>query len=74
MDPRTERDPLALLDFALSERDWKLAELLMRTVVIETSTAPPRPGPIAAATRAGPRTPEQIVWISRLAQSLGIAD
>lgn len=40
MDVRTEREALALLEHALSESDWRLAQLLVEVMQATASSAP----------------------------------
>ena len=71
-----EHDPVALFEFAISERDWVLADMIASLLLSETSVAVAlrRSTARAAGTGPAPGSLRELAGWARMARTLGIGD
>lgn len=71
-----EHDPVALFEFAISERDWVLADMIASYLLAEPSMALElrRSTARAASTGPAPGTLRELADWARIAKRLGIGD
>lgn len=66
-----ERDPVALFEFALGERDWLLANLIAQALD-DTGAGSRGPLELAAEQIGGTGTLQEVAGMARIARMLGI--